>query len=86
MSRKSYEGLPSYEAGIRHGRNEAIEIYNSIYKPTVLNMLTLVLDATEDETVLELTNDCYNYLLGADFKAFKYEDVISNGVKLEKWF
>ena len=27
MSRKSYEGLPSYEAGIRHGRNEAIEIY-----------------------------------------------------------
>ena len=49
MSRKSYEGLPSYEAGIRHGRNEAIEIYNSIYKPTVLNMLTLVIDATEDE-------------------------------------
>lgn len=84
MSRNSYEGLPSYEAGIRHGRNEAIEIYNSIYKPTVLNMLTLILDATEDETVLELANDCYNYLLGADFKAFKYEDVINNGVKLEK--
>lgn len=84
MSRKSYEGLPSYEAGIRHGRNEAIEIYNGIYKPTVLNMLTLILDATEDETVLELANDCYNYLLGADFKAFKYEDVISNGIKLEK--
>lgn len=84
MSRKSYEGLPSYEAGIRHGKNEAIEIYNSIYKPTVLNMLSLVLDATEDETVLELVNNCYDYLLGADFKVFKYEDVISNGVKIGK--
>lgn len=83
MSRKSYEGLPSYEAGIRHGRNEVIAIYNSIYKPTVLNMLTLILESTEDETVLELTNDCYNYLLGADFKAYKYEDVINNGVKIK---
>lgn len=83
MSRKSYEGLPSYEAGIRHGKNEAIEIYNRIYKPTVLNMLTLILEATEDETVLELANDCYNYLLGADFKVFKHEDVISNGIKIK---
>jgi len=83
MSRKSYEGLPSYEAGIRHGKNEAIEIYNRIYKPTVLNMLMLILESTEDETVLELTNDCYNYLLGADFKAYKYEDVISNGIKIK---
>jgi hypothetical protein len=72
MARRSYEGLPSYEAGIRHGRNEAIEIYNGIYKPTVLNMLALILESTEDETVLELTNDCYNYLLGTDFKAYKY--------------
>ena len=84
MSKRSYDGLPSYKAGIKHGRNETIEIYNRIYKPTVLNMLALILDATEDETVLELANDCYNYLLGADFKAFKYEDVIGNGIKIEK--
>lgn len=81
MARRSYEGLPSYEAGIRHGRNEAIEIYDRIYKPTVLNMLNLIIDTTDDESVLELANDCYNYLLGADFKTFNYEDVIGNGVK-----
>lgn len=84
MSKKSYEGLPSYEAGIRHGKDEAIELFNGIYKPTVLNMLTLILESTEDEVVLELTNDCYNYLLGADFRVFKREDVISNGIKLDK--
>ena len=81
MARRSYEGLPSYEAGIRHGRIEAIEIFDRIYKPTVLNMLNLIIDTTDDESVLELANDCYNYLLGADFKTFNYEDVIDNGVK-----
>lgn len=81
MARRSYEGLPSYEAGIRHGRNEAIEIYDRVYKPTVLNMLNLILDTANDESVLELANDCYNYLLGADFKTFNYDDIINNGVK-----
>ena len=78
MARRSYEGLPSYEAGIRHGRNEAIEIYDRVYKPTVLNMLNLILDTANDESVLELANDCYNYLLGADFKTFNYDDIINN--------
>ena len=78
MARRSYEGLPSYEAGIRHGRNEAIEIYDRVYKPTVLNMLALISEETDDETILELANDCYNYLLGADFKTFNYNDVINN--------
>lgn len=81
MARRSYEGLPSYEAGIRHGRNEAIEIYNRVYKPTVLNMLNLILDTANDESVLELANDCYNYLLGADFKTFNYNDIINNSSK-----
>ena len=81
MARRSYEGLPSYEAGIRHGRNEAIEIYDRVYKPTVLNMLNLILDTANDESVLELANDCYNYLLGADFKTFNYNDVINNSSK-----
>ena len=70
MARRSYEGLPSYEAGIRHGKNEAIEIYNGIYKPTILNMLILIIESTDDDTVLELTNDCYNYLIEADIKNF----------------
>lgn len=83
MARRSYEGLPSYEAGIRHGKNEAIEIYNGIYKPTILNMLILIIESTDDDTVLELANDCYNYLLGADFKTFNYNDVIGNGVKIK---
>lgn len=81
MARRSYEGLPSYEAGIRHGRNEAIEIYDRVYKPTVLNMLALILDTANDESVLELANDCYNYLLGADFKTFNYDDIINNSSK-----
>lgn len=81
MARRSYEGLPSYEAGIRHGRNEAIEIFDRIYKPTVLNMLNLILDTANDESVLELANDCYNYLLGADFKTFNYNDIINNSSK-----
>ncbi len=81
MARRSYEGLPSYEAGIRHGRNEAIEIYDRVYKPTVLNMLNLILDTANDESVLELANDCYNYLLGADFKTFNYNDIINNSSK-----
>ena len=81
MARRSYEGLPSYEAGIRHGKNEAIEIYNGIYKPTILNMLILIIESTDDDTVLELANDCYNYLLGADFKTFNYNDVINNSSK-----
>ena len=81
MARRSYEGLPSYEAGIRHGRNEAIEIYDRVYKPTVLNMLNLILDTANDESVLELANDCYNYLLGADFKTFNYDDIINNSLK-----
>lgn len=81
MTRRSYEGLPSYEAGIRHGRNEAIEIYDRVYKPTVLNMLNLILDTANDESVLELANDCYNYLLGADFKTFNYNDIINNSLK-----
>ena len=81
MARRSYEGLPSYEAGIRHGRNEAIEIYDRVYKPTVLNMLNLILDTANDESVLELANDCYNYLLGADFKTFNYNDIINNSLK-----
>ena len=81
MARRYYEGLPSYEAGIRHGRNEAIEIYNRVYKPTVLNMLNLILDTANDESVLELANDCYNYLLGADFKTFNYNDIINNSSK-----
>lgn len=81
MARRSYEGLPSYEAGIRHGRNEAIEIYNRVYKPTVLNMLNLILDTANEESVLELADDCYNYLLGADFKTFNYNDIINNSLK-----
>ena len=81
MARRSYEGLPSYEAGIRHGRNEAIEIYDRVYKPTALNMLNLIIDTTDDESVLELANDCYNYLLGADFKTFNYNDIINNSSK-----
>lgn len=81
MARRSYEGLPSYEAGIRHGRNEAIEIFDRIYKPTVLNMLNLIIDTTDDESILELANDCYNYLLGADFKTFNYNDIINNSSK-----
>ena len=81
MARRSYEGLPSYEAGIRHGRNEAIEIFDRIYKPTVLNMLNLILDTANDESVLELANDCYNYLLGADFKTFNYNDISNNSSK-----
>lgn len=81
MARRSYEGLPSYEAGIRHGRNEAIEIFDRIYKPTVLNMLNLILDTANEESVLELADDCYNYLLGADFKTFNYNDIINNSLK-----
>lgn len=81
MARRSYEGLPSYEAGIRHGRIEAIEIYNRVYKPTVLNMLNLILDTANEESVLELADDCYNYLLGADFKTFNYNDIINNSLK-----
>lgn len=81
MARRSYEGLPSYEAGIRHGRNETIEIYDRVYKPTALNMLNLIIDTTDDESVLELANDCYNYLLGADFKTFNYNDIINNSSK-----
>lgn len=81
MARRSYEGLPSYEAGIRHGRNEVIEIYDRVYKPTALNMLNLIIDTTDDESVLELANDCYNYLLGADFKTFNYNDIINNSSK-----
>ena len=81
MARRSYEGLPSYEAGIRHGRNETIEIYDRVYKPIALNMLNLIIDTTDDESVLELANDCYNYLLGADFKTFNYNDIINNSSK-----
>ncbi len=81
MARRSYEGLPSYEAGIRHGRNEAIEIFDRIYKPTVLNMLNLILDTANEESVLELADDCYNYLLGVDFKTFNYNDIINNSLK-----
>lgn len=84
MSRKSYEGLPSYEAGIKEGRQQVIEVFKNVYKPTILNMLALISETSEDDSAIELANDCYNYLLGVDFNTINFNDIINNSVSLAR--
>ena len=58
-----------------------MKLVSDMEEPTVLNMLNLILDTANEESVLELADDCYNYLLGVDFKTFNYNDIINNSLK-----
>ena len=66
-AKKAYEGMPAYEAGKRDGRLEVIcQIYEE-YVPTVMNMLALIIETTEDDADKELACDAYNYINGIMF-------------------
>lgn len=59
---KAYEGMAAYEAGKREGRVEAITEFCEEIGPTILNMLALIEDTTEEDSTRELAMDCYNYI------------------------
>lgn len=68
-ARKAYEGMAAYEAGVKEGREQMIDQFCEFVCPTVLNMLALISEDTNEESTAELANDCYNFLMGVEFKA-----------------
>ena len=67
-AKKAYEGTAAYEAGIKEGRAQMAEEFCENVRPTILNMLALISEDTEEDSTRELANDCYNYLMGIDFE------------------
>ena len=59
---KPYEGMAAYEAGKREGRVEMISEFCEQIGPSILNMLALISETTEEDSTRELANDCYNYV------------------------
>lgn len=59
---KPYEGMAAYEAGKREGRVEMISEFCEQIGPSILNMLALISETTEEDNTRELANDCYNYV------------------------
>jgi len=59
---KPYEGMAAYEAGKREGRVEMISEFYEQIGPSILNMLALISETTEEDSTRELANDCYNYV------------------------
>lgn len=75
---KSYEGMPAYEAGIEEGKEQIIKSFET-WRVPALNMLSLILESTEEDYTYELANDCYNCLVDIEYESlplvFKVNEV-----------
>ena len=77
---KPYEGMAAYEAGKREGRVEMISEFCEQIGPSILNMLALISETTEEDSTRELANDCYNYV---NSLAYNEMDIIFKDEVLE---
>lgn len=77
---KPYEGMAAYKAGKREGRVEMISEFCEQIGPSILNMLALISETTEEDSTRELANDCYNYV---NSLAYNEMDIVFKDETLE---
>ena len=67
---RAYEGMPAYIAGIEEGKSQVVKEFNEHWRPTVLNMLALIEDTSEEESTIELARDIYDYITAVNIDTF----------------
>lgn len=72
---KPYEGMPAYEAGVEEGKRQAVVHFSEAYSPIILEMLELISKNSNEDLIVEMANDCYNYIKGNGFeKSMRYKE------------